>query len=56
MDVGYTYARSANFNIQDSFSFANQTGTLASNGTAFLNAQQRTTNQSLVLTLNRQFW
>jgi opacity protein-like surface antigen len=55
LDVGYTYARSASFNIQDFFSFANQNGALTSSGTAFLNAQERVTNQSVALTLNRQF-
>lgn len=55
LDVGYTYARSASFNIQDFFSFSNQNGALTSSGTAFLNAQERVTNQSVVLTLNRQF-
>jgi len=56
LDLGYTYARSASFHIQDSFSFTNQNGPLTSSGTAYLNAQERITNQSVVLTINRQFW
>ena len=56
LDVGYTFARSANFNIQDVVSFSNQNGPLASSGTAFLNARERITNQSVAVTLNRQFW
>jgi len=56
LDVNYTYARSGTFNFQDSFSCSNQNGALVSSGTAFLNVQERVTNQSLVLTLNRQLW
>ena len=55
LDVGYTYARSANFNIQDVVSFSNRNGVLTSSGIAFLNAQERIINQSMVVTLNRQF-
>jgi opacity protein-like surface antigen len=56
LDFAYTYARSANFSIEDSACFANQNGPLASSGCGVLNAQQRVTNQSVMLTLNRQFW
>jgi hypothetical protein len=56
LDVGYTYARSANFNIQDFVSFTNQNGMLTSSGTGFLNARERITDQSVVVTLNRQLW
>ena len=56
LDVGYTYARSVNFNIQDFVSFSNQNGPLTSSGTAFLNVRERITDQSVVLTLNRQLW
>jgi hypothetical protein len=45
--------------IYDDWRFARgqhaQNGALISSGTAFLNAQERVTNQSVVLTLNRQF-
>ena len=56
LDVDYTFARSANFNIQDVVSFSNQNGPLTSSGIAFLNARERITNQSVAVTLNRQFW
>jgi outer membrane immunogenic protein len=55
LDFAYTYARSANFSINDSACFGSQNGPLASSGCGVLNAQQRVTNQSVMLTLNRQF-
>ena len=55
LDFAYTYARSANFNINDSACFGSQIGPLASSGCGVLNAQQRVTNQSVMLTPNRQF-
>ena len=54
LDFSYTFARSANFSIENSSCFANQTGPVASSGV--LNAQERVTNQSMMLTLNRQLW
>jgi len=56
LDFSYIYARSANFSIEDSACFGSQNGPLASSGCGVLNAQQRVTNQSVTLTLNRQFW
>ncbi|MFL6946621.1 MAG: outer membrane protein [Xanthobacteraceae bacterium] len=55
LDFAYTYARSANFNISNPSCFGNQTGPLASSGCGVVNAQERVTNQSVTLTLNRQF-
>jgi hypothetical protein len=37
-------------------SFTNQNGPLASSGIAYLNAREQITNQSVVVTINRQFW
>ena len=54
LDFAYTYARSANFNIENSACYSNQIGPLASSGCAVLNAQERVTNQSVMLTLNRR--
>ncbi len=56
LDFAYTYAWSANVNISNSFCFGNQIGPLASSGCGVVNAQERVTNQSVMLTLNRQFW
>jgi opacity protein-like surface antigen len=56
LDVGYTYARSSSFYIQNVVSFTNQNGPLASSGIAYLNAREQITNQSVVVTINRQFW
>jgi opacity protein-like surface antigen len=55
VDLAYTYARSEEFKLRDAVSFTNTNGPLTSEGTAFLNARQRITNQSVVLTLNRAF-
>jgi opacity protein-like surface antigen len=56
LDFAYTYARSANFKIENSACFSNQNGPLASSGCGVVNAQERVTNQSVMLTLNRQLW
>jgi opacity protein-like surface antigen len=56
LDVGYTYARSSSFYIQNVVSFTNQNGPLTSSGIAYLNAREQITNQSVVVTINRQFW
>src|SRR5215212_1897847 len=48
LDFAYTYARSA--------SFGNQNGAIGSSGCGIVNAQERVTNQSVMLTLNRQLW
>jgi opacity protein-like surface antigen len=55
LDLGYTYARSAEFKIRNSASFSNANGPLTSSGVAFLNTREQITNQSVVLTINRQF-
>jgi opacity protein-like surface antigen len=55
LDVAYTYARSANLTIENSARVTNQTGPLTTDGIGFLNTQERVTNQSVMLTLNRQF-
>jgi opacity protein-like surface antigen len=55
LDLAYTYARSASFKIENSACFANQTGPLASSGCGDVNARERVINQSVMLTLNRQF-
>ena len=55
LDFAYTYARSADFNISNPSCFGNQTGPLASSGCGVVNAHERVTNQSVTLTLNRQF-
>ena len=56
LDFAYTYARSADFTISNSASFSNSIGPITTSGSGTLNAQERVTNQSLMLTLNRQFW
>jgi opacity protein-like surface antigen len=56
LDFAYTYARSANFKIENSACFSNQNGPLASSGCGVVNARELVTNQSVMLTLNRQFW
>lgn len=56
LDFSYTFARSANFTIENSACFANQTGPLTTSGCGVVNAQERITNQSIMLTLNRQLW
>lgn len=55
LDVNYTYARSVDFTIVNSLFITNQIGPLTTSGPAVLVAQERVTNQSLVLTLNYQF-
>jgi opacity protein-like surface antigen len=54
LDVNYTYARSANFSIENWFFVHNQIGQLMDSGTAVLNTKDRVTNQSVTLTLNYQ--
>jgi opacity protein-like surface antigen len=56
LDFAFTYARPANFRIGNSACFGNQNGPLASSGCGVVNAQERVTNQSVMLTLNRQLW
>ena len=55
LDVNYTYARSADFTVVNSFFITNQIGPLTTSGPAVLIAQERIANQSLTLTLNYQF-
>jgi opacity protein-like surface antigen len=55
LDLGYTYARSAEFKIRNSASFSNANGPLTSSGVAFLSTREQITNQSVVLTINRSF-
>jgi opacity protein-like surface antigen len=55
LDVNYTYARSANFTIENSVFVHNQIGQLMDSGPAFLNTREQVTNQSVTLTLNYQF-
>ena len=55
LDFAYTYARSANFTIVDPVIVFNQIGLLTISGSAVLNAQERVTNQSVMLTLNYKF-
>jgi opacity protein-like surface antigen len=55
LDFAYTYARSANFTIENAVSVRNQIGSVTISGSAVLNAQERVTNQSVMLTLNYQF-
>jgi opacity protein-like surface antigen len=55
LDSAYTYARSANFNIQNSVFVQNQVGPVTISGPAVLNTQERITNQSITLTLNYRF-
>ena len=55
LDFSYTYARSSSFYISDVVSFSNQNGPLTSSGIAYLNAREQVTNQSMTVTLNRQF-
>jgi len=55
LDVNYTYARSANFTIANPVFVRNQIGSFSFSGPAVLNAQERATNQSVMLTLNYQF-
>jgi len=55
LDFSYTYARSSSFYISDVVSFSNQNGPLTSGGIAYLNAREQVTNQSVAVTLNRQF-
>jgi opacity protein-like surface antigen len=56
LDFAYTYARSANFTIENQVFVHNQIGPLTLSGPAVLNAQERVTNQSVMLTLNYQFY
>ena len=53
--LAYTFARSEEFKIKNAASFSNSNGPLTSSGVAFLNTREQITNQSVVLTLNRQF-
>jgi opacity protein-like surface antigen len=55
LDFSYTYARSANFHIEDSVLVQNQIGTVSVAGPAVLNAREQITNQSVELTLNYKF-
>ena len=55
LDFAYTYARSVNFTIGDSLPVKNQIGPVTISGSPVLNAQERVTNQSVMLTLNYQF-
>jgi hypothetical protein len=55
LDVNHTYARSANFTIENSIFVHNQIGPLTDFGPAFLNTREQVTNQSLTITLNYQF-
>jgi opacity protein-like surface antigen len=55
LDLGYTYARSANFKIKDSVNVYNKNGSLTVSGPAVLKARERVTNQSVTLTLNYRF-
>jgi opacity protein-like surface antigen len=55
LDFAYTFAQSANFKIENSACFGNQNGLLASSGCGVVNAQERVTKQSVMLTLNRRF-
>jgi opacity protein-like surface antigen len=55
LDLSYTYARSANFTIENPVFVHNQVGPLMFSGPAVLNTQERVTNQSVMLTLNYQF-
>ena len=56
LDLAYTYARSATFNISNPVFVQNQIGPLTISGPAVLNAQERVTNQSVTLTLNYKFY
>jgi opacity protein-like surface antigen len=55
LDLSYTYARSANFTIENPVIVHNQIGLLTFSGPAVLNTQERVTNQSVLLMLNYQF-
>ncbi len=55
LDFSYTYARSANFTIENPVFVQNQIGQLKISGPAVPNAQERVTNQSVTLTLNYKF-
>jgi opacity protein-like surface antigen len=55
LDFSYTFARSANFSIENSVFVRNQIGSLTVSGPAVLNTQERVPNQSVMLTLNFQF-
>lgn len=55
LDVSYTYARSANFTIENPVFVHNQIGPFTISGPAVLNTHERVTNQSVMLTLNYQF-
>jgi opacity protein-like surface antigen len=55
LDLNYTYARSANFTIENPVFVHNQIGPLTISGPAVLNTHERVTNQSMVLTLNYRF-
>jgi opacity protein-like surface antigen len=54
-DLSYTYAQSASFTIENPVFVHNQSGTVTLSGPAVINAQERVTNQSVMLTLNYQF-
>jgi len=55
VDVNYTYSRSANLTIENPVFVRNQIAQFMFSGPAVLNAQERVTNQSVMLTLNYQF-
>jgi opacity protein-like surface antigen len=55
LDFSYTYARSANFNIENSVLVQNQIGSVSLSGPGVLNTQEQITNQSVELTLNYKF-
>ena len=44
-----------NFNVENPACFGNQTGPLSCSGCGIVSARERVTNQSVTLTLNRQF-
>ena len=55
LDLNYTYARSANFTIENPEFVHNQIGPLMISGPAVLNTHEQVTNQSVILTLNYRF-
>jgi opacity protein-like surface antigen len=55
LDFAYTYARSANFHIENPVFVQNQVGPVTLSGPAVLNTQEQVTNQSVTLTLNHKF-
>ena len=55
LDLSYTYAQSASFNIQNSVFVQNTVGAVTISGPAVLNTHERVSNQSIALTLNYRF-